>query len=177
MKVIVWSKNPIKVDAVAELIVDYPLFCNAEVAGIDVQTWVADQPQSLRETIEWAITRAKNSYLDCDYGFWIEDGLVDVPHSKTGQMNMCVCSIYDWKNIHLGISSAFEYPVKVMKLVKNKGLDITQAFYKTWLSNSLTLWAEEGAIGLLTKWRLIRKNMSKQAIQMALIHLENKELY
>ena len=35
--------------------------------------------------------------------------------------------LFDGKNIHLGLSSGFEYPQKVTKLVFKEGLDITQA--------------------------------------------------
>ena len=92
-------------------------------------------------------------------------------------MNVCVCAIYNGQNYYIGLSSAFEYPRDVTKLVFDKGLDINQAFYEVGLTKNSKIGSSEGTIGILTFGRLIRKEYSKQAILMALIHLENSDKY
>ena len=92
-------------------------------------------------------------------------------------MNVCACAIYDGKDYHLGISSAFEYPTNVTKLVFSEGLEIDEAIYKTGLTDDKRIGRSGGVIGYLTKGRLTRKEYIKQAIITALIHLENPELF
>jgi len=51
---------------------------------------------------------------------------------------------------------------------------MNQAFSRAGLTNNPKLGSQEGAVGLLTKGRLTRKEYTKQAIRTALIHLENE---
>jgi inosine/xanthosine triphosphatase len=177
MKINVGSKNEIKISAVKEIINKYDFLLKAKIIGIDTESKVSDQPKSIGETIQGAINRATNSFSDCRYSFGLESGLMKVPHTKTGYMDFTACAIYDGTNHHLGLSSAFEYPTEVTQLVFNEGLDINQAFHKIGLTKDPKVGSSEGAIGILTKGRLLRKDYTKQAITMALIHLENKKLF
>ena len=177
MKINIGSKNKAKVDALKEILKEYPDFVNAEVISKDVTTGVTDQPKSLDETIMGSMNRAKNCFGGCDYSVGLESGLMKVPETKTGYMDFSACAIYDGKNFHLGLSSAFEYPLKLTKLVLGKGLDVSAAAKELGFTKSDKLGAEEGMIGILTKGRLNRKEYTKQAIRTALIHLENIKLY
>lgn len=177
MKINIGSKNKIKVEAVSELIKDYIEFKDAEVFSKDVSSTVSDQPKSLDETIKGAMVRAKNSFENCEYSFGLESGLMAVPETKTGYMDFTACAIFDGKNFHLGLSSCFEYPPKVVKYILENNKNISEAFYDLGLTNNDKVGAENGAIGILTKNRLDRKAYTKEAIRMALIHLENKNLY
>ncbi|OIO63560.1 inosine/xanthosine triphosphatase [Candidatus Woesearchaeota archaeon CG_4_10_14_0_2_um_filter_33_10] len=177
MRINVGSKNQVKVDAVREIIKDYDFLSEAEVFSLEVPSGVYKQPTSMDETIQGAKNRAKSAFQNCKYSFGIESGLIKVPHSKTGYMNICACAIYDGKNYHLGISSAFEYPTNVTKLVFSEGLEIDEAIYKTGLTKDKRIGRSGGVIGYLTKGRLTRKEYIKQAIITALIHLENPELF
>lgn len=173
MVINVGSKNEVKVSAVRETIYQYELLKNFEVLSLDVSSGVSSQPKSLNETITGAKNRARNAYQNCNYSFGIESGLMKVPHTKSGHMDICACIIFDGKNYHLGLSSAFEFPVSVTDLIFKEGLDANQAFYKIGLTKNEKLGSAEGAIGLLTRGRLTRKEYTKQAIISALIHLEN----
>ncbi len=176
MKIIVASLNPQKVKAVEESIVLYPMLSRAEVSGVAVPTGVADQPKSLEETIRGAINRAKAAYKNCDYSIGLESGLIDVPYTKSGQMDTCACAIYDGKDIHLGLSSAFEPPKKIMELM-NGGIDMSEATKVMGLTDSDNIGSKEGLIGILTHGRLTRLSYTKQALTTALIHLENAHLF
>jgi inosine/xanthosine triphosphatase len=177
MKITIGSKNKTKVKALEEIISDYELLKNAEVVALNVLSEVSEQPKTLEETVKGANNRAKNAWQDCEYSFGIESGIFEVPYTKTGYMDVTVCSIFDGKNNHLGISSMFEYPKKVTELILKGDHDISQAYKEIGLTSAKKLGEEEGAVGQLTKGRIIRTDYNKQAITMALIHLENPELY
>lgn len=102
---------------------------------------------------------------------------MEVPYTKTGFMDVCACAIFDGNRFHLGLSSVFEYPIEVTRLVLEEGLDVTEAFNATGLSQNEKLGSAEGAVGLLTGGRITRKDYTKQAIVTAMVHLENPELY
>jgi len=177
MNINIASKNPIKIRAVEEVIKDYDFLSKAKINSTESSSEVSKEPKSLEETVSGAMNRARNSFKTCDYSFGIESGLMQVPYTKTGEMDVCVCAIYDGRNYHLGLSCAFEFPPKVIELIHTKGLDANEAFFKCRLTDKEKIGAEEGAIGLLTKGKVTRKDYTKQAIKMALIQLENKDLY
>lgn len=177
MKINIASKNPVKVEAVKETIKSYDFLNKAEVEVLKVNSGVSEQPKSLEETIQGAINRAGLAFNDCTYSFSIESGLMSVPQTKTGSMDFCVCAIYDGKQYHLGLSCALEFPVKVTKMIHELGIDANEAFYRCGLTRDKKIGCSEGAIGMLTKGRITRKDHAKQAIQMALVHLENSHLY
>src|SRR6185369_17807022 len=126
MNIKVGSKNPTKVDAVAEALQDYELFKDATVMAADVETDPFDHPHTLAKTIEGAMKRAKAAFSECDYSFGIEGGLMEVPHTETGYMEIGACAIYDGKQYYLGLSPAHEWPKKVMELILS-GMDGSQA--------------------------------------------------
>jgi inosine/xanthosine triphosphatase len=177
MKVGVGSKNKTKVNAVAELLRDYPMFDGAEVVGVDVKVEQFGHPKSLEETVEGAVERAKQAYEDKDYGFGIESGLMAVPQTKSGYMEVAVCAIYDGKQIHMGLSQAYEWPKKVIDGILNEGLDGSQAMKAARLTQHEKVGEHEGFAGVFTKGRMNRTDYNKGAVIMALIHLENPEHY
>jgi inosine/xanthosine triphosphatase len=177
MKINIGSKNNAKIDALKEILKEYPDFLIAEVVSMDVDTGVSHQPKSLEETVDGAMKRAKNSFLECDYSVGLESGLMKVPETKTGFMDTTACAIYDGKNFHLGLSSCFEYPPKVLEYILKHDKDASTAFKELNLTDEPYIGWGNGIIGVLTKNRLNRKEYTKQAIRTALIHLENKELY
>ena len=96
-----------------------------------------------------------------------------VPHTKSGYLEICACAIYDGKEFHLGLSSAWEFPDKrITEYIFKDGLNTTEAINKAGLVNNPDLGKEEGGIGFLTKGRMNRKEYTKQALRTALIHLE-----
>ncbi len=177
----VGSINPSKVDAVREVVKTYPLFAEHEVIGKAFPSGVSDQPQTLSETQLGAKIRAERAYFDHNnkyvLGFGIESGLMIVPLSKTGVMNVCACAVYDGHDYHYGLSSGFEYPQQVITLVKKEGLEINDALKDLGITENPKLGNTIGAVGLLTRGRVDRKEYIKQAIYLAMIPFENMELY
>jgi inosine/xanthosine triphosphatase len=171
------SMNAAKVNAVDETVRRYEFLKDATVRGVEVNTGVSDQPKSLEETINGAINRATGAFKDCTYSFGIESGLMQVPRTKSGIMDVCVCAIYDGKEYHIGLSSAFEPPKQMAQLMLEDGLDMSEACVKMGMTDNPKIGAAEGAIGILTHGRMTRKDYTVQALLTALIHLENTELF
>jgi inosine/xanthosine triphosphatase len=173
MRIVVGSKNEAKVGAVTEVFLEYPHLKDAVVVGLEAPSGVTDQPLSLAEVVEGARNRARLVFQDCEYSVGIESGFMKVPHSKSGYMNVCVACVYDGTQYHLGISSAFETPnQEIMRLVVDEGLNFAQAGNKTGMTHDPHIGKHGGLIGELTKGKVDRKEYTKQALRMALIHID-----
>ncbi len=177
MKVNVGSKNITKIQGVRDALADFPEFAGAEVVSVEVPSGVHKQPKSMAETVQGAMNRAEKAFKECDYSVGLESGLIEVPHTKSGYMDITMCAIYDGKNFHLGGSSAFEYPKAMIDLVFSKDYEIDEAAKETGFSHDENIGEREGMVGFLTKGRLNRTGYSKQAVITALIHLLNPKHY
>ena len=163
------SLNLNKINAVGEVFTSY------EVKGIAVKSGVREQPMNLDEIIKGAIFRARSVFGDCEYSVGIEDGISQVPGTKSGYMNFCACAIYDGERIFLGLGPAFEYPPECTQRVVDEGITISEAFIP--LTDKPDIGYEEGIIGWLTRGRISRKDYTKHAVEMAKIQIDNPELF
>ena len=177
MRITIGSKNQVKINAVSEILADYPMFEGADIEAVEADSGVSAQPRNLEEIIQGAENRARGAFKSCDYSFGIEGGFANVPRTKTGYMQFEVCAIYDGRNFHLGLSSGFEAPREAMRLILEEALDLSKAANRLGLHPDENIGASIGIISPLTKGRLNRKEYTKEAIRMALIHLENSHLY
>eukprot|EP00128_Syssomonas_multiformis_P018868 Colp12_sorted_trinity150504_noHs@16553 len=185
--VVVGSTNEVKIEAVKEVLQEYILFKDVPVAGVKAASEVSEQPMSLEEIIAGAKNRAKNAAAmreDCKYAIGLESGLFPAPGTATGYLEACICAIVVRNeegrfigNAKIGISSGFEVPRAILDIVHNEGLDLSSAVNKAGLSTNPRLGEAEGLIGILTKGRVLRKAYTKQSITMAMLQLENTELY
>lgn len=188
----VGTNNAIKVEAVKEALADYPLLAEAEVLGINVSSGVSEQPRCTHDTFRGAFNRAVEAYKSgADLGIGIESGITSVP---LGWVNFTVAIVcdndppewdpdYRWccasaKEIHYGQSTGFPIPPRIVDCILNKGMDMDQAAYACDIVDVPNIGKVEGGfLGVLTKGRISRKTYSKQALQMALISWENKEMF
>lgn len=177
MKIKIGSKNKVKVEALEEVLSDYKELKNAEIISKEIDSNVDDQPKSLEETIKGAKNRARKVFEDCGYSFGIESGLMKIPNFKNSFVDITVCIIYDGEKFYPGFSSCFECPKEVSRLMLEEDLNMSEASFKVGLTKNPKLGSAEGLIGLLTKGRMTRKDYTKQAIILALIQVENRELY
>ena len=181
MKIAIGSKNPIKIEAVKEVFNESVLFKNAEYFSFKIDNEVSEQPKSLEETIRGAKNRSeksiKNFSSSSNYGVGIESGLISMFTSNYRMLDVCVCSIFHKHNFHIGLSSGFEVPPPILKLVHKEGLNLSQACLKLGLTSKEYVGYEEGLIGILTDGKINRKDYTKQAIQMALISIEKSKFY
>ncbi len=175
MKINIASKNPAKVDALKEIIRNYPLLREAEVVSFLANSGVSDQPKSFKETIRGAKNRANKAYKNCHYSFGIESGLIKVPESNSGYMDFCACAIFDGKEIYLGFSSFWEVPKRILHYIIDKNLNMSDASIKAGITSEKEIGSKEGLIGILSKGKIDRKEYTKEAIRAALIGLINHE--
>ncbi|MBP1911637.1 inosine/xanthosine triphosphatase [Thermococcus stetteri] len=176
MKVAVGSTNPAKVKAVREVF--QGIYGDVEVVPIEVDSGVPDQPMGLEETVKGAINRARQALekTGADFGVGIEAGLYSVPETITGYMDVQFCAVVDREGrITLGHGPGFEYPPGVIKRVFGEGVEVGIAMGE--LVNDPGLKRKIGAIGVLTHGRLVRKELNKLAVLMALVPRLNPEWY
>ena len=174
MIITIGTENPSKINALTEVLREYPLFAHAEVVGYAVSSGVIDQPMTLDETMLGAENRAKACYsADCQFSVGIESGFLEAPRARGGLMEVTICAIYDGENIYHGFSSCFNCPEDIMVYLR-RGKDLNDAAYLAgYTTNKEIGKSGDGVISLLTKGRVTRKEYTKQALRMALIHVED----
>ncbi|OGC86953.1 hypothetical protein A3D70_01990 [Candidatus Adlerbacteria bacterium RIFCSPHIGHO2_02_FULL_54_18] len=180
MKINVGSKNITKVAGVRDAVAMYPtLFPDVEVVAVDVQVEEFGHPKNLNETIGGAIERARKAFTDgCNYSVGLEGGLMEVPHTKSGYMEVGACAIYDGKNVALGLSPAFEWPKGVTEMILAGGGDASVAFKKLGYTEHEKIGnISGGIIGVLTDGKMPREDFSKYSIMMAIIQIEKDCMY
>lgn len=177
MRINIGSKNETKVQAVSEALKESQIFKDAEVYPVNVVTEQFGHPIIMDLVVRGAMDRAKQAFQNCEYSFGIEGGLIEVPATKSGYMEVAVCAIYDGEQFHLGLSPGYEWPKSVTDLIVKKGLDGSQALREAGFTNHEKIGTAEGGIWIFTHGKINRKEYNKLAVVMALIHLENKEHY
>jgi inosine/xanthosine triphosphatase len=180
MIIAVGSTNQVKIQAVVEVIQDYPELAAAKVMAFSVSSDVSDQPLTFEEIIRGAKNRAKNAYAacnECSYSFGIESGLFEAVGTQTGYLEACICAIYTGENFHVGLSCGFEIPPKILDLVIDKKMDLSTACYTSQVTSNPKLGAAEGLVGILSKGRITRKEYTKQCVITALAQVDHAEWY
>lgn len=178
--IVVGSTNQIKIDAVKEVICDFPSLAQLDIRSLSVPSGISEQPLSLPEIIQGAKNRALGAFQSCKnylFSFGIESGLFEAPGTQTGYLEACICCIFDGKNCFTGLSCGFEVPPRILHSVIANKWDLSQACHYSGITKNPKLGSAEGLIGILTKGRIDRKNYTKQAVITALLQIENKELY
>ena len=173
MIVQVGSENPVKVQATRNILSRF--YKNIFISSVHVNSGVPDQPIGMDQTIKGAINRAREACLPgCDIGVGIESGLLEVPHTITGYVDMQWCALYDGDKTTLGVSSGFEYPPTVIEEVMG-GKEVGDVMDQ--LTGVDNLGEKMGAISYLSKGNLNRTANTEQCILMAMIPRLNKGIY
>ena len=173
MKVIVGSKNPVKLRATQNVL--KKIYTELEVQAIDADSEVPDQPIGLEITIQGAINRAKNAFSrEFDLAVGIESGLLEVPNSITGYLDLQWCAIYDGEKTTLGVSAGFEYPPMVIEQVL-RGMEVGDVMDQ--VTGVDQLGQKTGAVSQLSRGLLDRTGNTEQCVLMAMIPLMNEKVY
>ncbi len=171
-KIIVASKNPVKIEASLNAFKEVFPSEKFNVEGASVPSGVSDQPMSDRKTYKGALNRAQNGKKKFPKGkFWvgIEGGI-----EKRGDKMITFAWVVVLSEgiIGKGRSTSFFLPKKVTKLIE-EGKELGEAndivFGK---SNSKQ---KNGAIGLLTGNVITRTTLYEPAIIAALIPFKNRK--
>jgi len=173
MKVIVGSKNPVKLQATRNVL--KRIYPQMGVQAKNVDSGVPDQPIGLEVTIQGAINRAKNAFSkEFDLAVGIESGLLEVPHSITGYLDLQWCAIYDGEKTTLGVSAGFEYPPMVIEQVLD-GVEVGDVMDQ--VTGVDRLGQKTGAVSHLSRGLLDRTGNTEQCVLMAMIPRMNDDLY
>tara|TARA_Y100000310_G_scaffold57777_1_gene52984 strand:+ start:336 stop:881 length:546 start_codon:yes stop_codon:yes gene_type:complete len=174
MRINVGSRNPTKLEAVTEVFQEYDFLKEADIRGIDLDSFVSDQPFSFEETLQGAFNRAKNCFGNADYSIGLESGILH--QTRGGLLDGTICVIYNEEHYVTGVSSCFPVPGVIAERLLD-GQNMSQATLAAGLTKSEAIGSEEGLIGILSKGHVTRKEYTKTAIRNALFGLQNLELY
>lgn len=109
MKINIGSKNQVKINAAKDALKLYPdLIKNPIIKELDVDIKEFEHPKNIQKTINGAISRAKKSFINCDYSIGFEGGLIKVPKTESGYMEINACVVYNGSKTYIGLSPAFE---------------------------------------------------------------------
>lgn len=176
MKILVGSKNPVKIEAVKEAFSSY--FKDIEVEGIEARSSVPDQPID-EETFEGAEHRAKvikklneKANIGGSYFVGIEGGILNI-YSKWFGIGV-VCIIDEKDNFGFGTSPMFEiWGEAIEEVLDGKELGDVMAE----VTGDSEVKRKGGAVGYLTDGAVLRKDLYTSAIKLALIPLLKEDLY
>lgn len=171
IKVAVGSTNSVKVQATVEAFQE--VFGEVEIIEKEVDSEVLDQPFG-KEVIDGSKNRAKNvlKITNADFGVGIESGVM-----KLGERwyNLGFITIADKKGrIGTGTSGWFECPSNILEEIK-KGKELGEVMDK--ITGRKNVKKQEGAVGILTKRKVSRKDLYKHGVLMALIPFLSPELF
>jgi len=165
----VGSLNPVKLEAIrAVMTVRFP---QAGFQPVGVDSGVSVQPIGLDETLRGARNRAQAAFANCDLSVALESGLIPVPQTTTGYMNLTACAIFDGREMYLGLGPAFELPSEVTRLVVEEGLELDPAVRQAGLTDNERIGYAQGIIGVLSGGRVTRMDYSRPAVSMALVRM------
>lgn len=173
IKIVVASKNPVKIDAVRDGLNAF-LKESFEITGVSVPSGVSDQPMSDAETLEGAESRVKNAqrgFPGFDYYIGIEGG---VEPTDSGLMAFAWIVISNGAQTGKARSAGFFLPPEVARLVHD-GMELGDA--DDVIFRKMNSKQDNGAIGLLTNDVVTRKTLYIPAVQMAYVPFLNPELY
>ncbi len=172
MKVIVASKNPVKVNAVEKGFKSF--FSEVQVEGIKTASGVSDQPLTDKETLIGARNRvdeARRMITDADFWIGIEGGIQSMDNGLAAFAWIVVSSAGKYGEARTG---TFLLPEKVSHLVAG-GLELGAA--NDLVFNASNSKQKNGAVGLLTHDAVDRLELYRQAVILALIPFVNPDLY
>lgn len=173
LKVVVGSKNPVKVNATRNVLGN--IYDDLTVFSIDVDSEVPDQPFGMDQTVDGAVNRAKNAYSDeFELSVGIESGLIEVPKTLTGFIDIQWCAIFDGNQITIGASSGFEYPPSVIKQVL-AGVEVGDVMDQ--LTGVDDLGQKKGAVSHLSHDMLNRTQNTEECVLTAMIPRMNRNIY
>ncbi len=171
-KIIVGSKNPVKIEATREAFSRF--FNDLNIEGIDAPSLVPSQPID-KEVWDGAKNRASYLYKlrkEGDYFVGIEGGLYSFPY---GVFELGVtCIISGEGEISFGGAPFFSLPPHVTDRVMKRE-ELSSVLDE--ILNTKDIGKKEGAIGYLTKHMVLRKDLYIQSTIMALVPFLNPTLF
>jgi inosine/xanthosine triphosphatase len=176
MKVIVGSKNPVKLACSARAFSTVFPDENIEIEALETNSGVSEQPLDIEETIKGAVNRARNACRsDADFSVGIEGGLSfhEINGHEYGVEISWVC-VYDCRTGVSEIASAQGFPVfpRVLKHIHD-GEALSDAMAKEFEIDNIG--QKNGYIGWLSNDIITRESSNYDALVLALSSLIKEE--
>ncbi len=174
IKVLVGSKNPVKVQCTLQAFQQVFPKSKIQVEGLSVPSRVADQPMSDEETLEGAQNRAKSLMSlnqKADYYVGIEGGL---DSSNNEMQAFAWIVILNKAKEGKARTATFQLPEKIKELI-DQGIELGVA--DDMVFNRKNSKQGNGAVGILTHDLIDRIHYYEPAVILALIPFINSELY
>ena len=171
MKIVVASRNPVKIKAVAAAFAAMLPDTRFDTVGINVESGVADQPRGDEETRRGARQRADNARdAQPDAAYWVGlEGGVDVFDDTL--------MTFAWMSIRSadgrrGETRSVGLPLPAaIKVLVDDGLELGDANDQVF--GTVNSKHQGGAFGLLTEGRYTRESVYVEALCVALVPLIN----
>ncbi len=173
-KVIIASKNPVKIEATRMAFKRSFPEGNFEFKGVSVSSGVPEQPKGDKEVILGAKNRADNamkSYSEADYWVGIEGG---VEETEEGMGSFSWVVVKSKKQTGRAKGNVFFLPKKVIELIK-KGKELGEADDIVFDDDNSK--QKNGSVGILTNDIIDRTDYYYVALVLALIPFQNSNLY
>jgi inosine/xanthosine triphosphatase len=173
MKIIVGSKNPVKINAVKQIF--SKVYKNIQIKALKIDSGVGNQPLGLNQCYQGALNRAEKVKLKhpaADFWIGIEAGLQTFDF---GTFTGGIVVILDKNNIQgIGISSQLLLPEKIVSKTSKKN-ELGQVLGN--ITQRKNIKKQEGAFGLFTNNIISRKDAYVQAVACALSRFLNKKYF
>ena len=173
MKVLMGTKNPGKIEGAKQAFEEY--FDGIEIEGIAVDSDVSNQPFN-DEIFKGATNRVKNlknyaksNNIEADFYIASEAGIIDLSGEFVSINSAYIEDKAGLKS--LGISQGFPVPEKYIEEIKEK--ELSSVMDKLFEGNRLS--DGKGGINFLTKGKVSRIELTKNAFIMALTKYINEE--
>lgn len=157
MKIYIGSKNPTKINAVANV------FTNVEVVSVDAESNVSTQPFSDEETLQGAINRAKEcaSKAKGAIGVGLEGGVMKV---ESGLL-LCNWGALVDDNGEVFIASGARIPLpKEVRIHLENGIELGEVMED--FTSKKGVRSKEGAIGIFTNNQVGREEMFTHVLKL-----------
>ena len=154
MIVRVATSNAMKVDATRKAFAKF--FKKIKVVGVEIPSSVSAQPLSFGEIVRGARERARGAFGDCDYAVGIEAGVFRVGPVSPHPFQITMACVFDGTREALGAGPFYELPPSLLREI---------------------LKADRGSVAVVTKGKVTRAQVTRDAVVMALAPFVSRELY
>lgn len=173
MRVVVGSQNPVKVEASGQAFRLF--FDDVQILPVSVESKVKAFPTSQAETVHGAMNRVRAAAAaqpEAEFAVGIEAGIIPFQRRRFVQAYAVV--LHEGQ-LGLGASAALELPLNVLELIdptSDASKDIVDTIF-----GRKNVFQNEGAFGVLTKGRLTRTTVIRDAVICALARFLNPQYY
>jgi inosine/xanthosine triphosphatase len=173
-KVVISSKNPVKIKAVKQAFEKMFFSKDFEFIGVSVSSDVSNQPLTNKETLLGAKNRVNNAIKkikDADFYVGIEGGL---EFNQEEMESFAWIFIKSFNKEAKAKTAIFFLPKQVINLIK-AGKELGEADDIVFKDNNSK--QKKGAVGILTGGLIDRTKYYQEAVILALIPFKNFDLY